>query len=123
MERFKGKYRIQSNRCKYWNYSSPGFYFVTVCVINRECILGNIHQEKIQLSKYGKIVEKEILKMSKYDNRIQLDEWTIMPNHIHLLIELTNKKTDNGIDNDWNDNGINGNGNVEKIHEFFLPTA
>ena len=111
MEKFRGKYRIESNRCKYWDYSSPGFYFVTVCIINRECILGNIHQDKMQLSEYGEIVENEILKMPEYNNRTRLDEWTIMPNHIHLLIELTNEKTDNTVDVDWNGNVVDGDGN------------
>jgi REP element-mobilizing transposase RayT len=77
----------------------------------------------MQLSEYGEIVENEILKMPEYNNRTRLDEWTIMPNHIHLLIELTNEKTDNTVDVDWNDNVDDGNGNVEKIHEFSLPTS
>jgi len=43
----------------------------------------------MQLSEFGKIVENEILKLPQYHPRVQLDEWVIMPNHIHLLIELT----------------------------------
>ena len=62
MEKFKGKYRIESNRCKYWGYSSPGLYFITVCIINRECILGNVNNGNMILSENGKIVASELKK-------------------------------------------------------------
>lgn len=40
------------------------------------------------LSDYGKIVKNEILKLPEYHKRIVLDEWVIMPNHIHMIIIL-----------------------------------
>jgi len=120
VEKFRGKYRIQSNRCKYWDYSNAGFYFITICTIDRECFLGEINNGIMILSLQGEIVRNEILKMPDYNARVVIDECVIMPNHIHLLIELTNG--DNGGDGGDGGNGGDGDGcgDVEKIHEFSL---
>jgi len=116
VDKFKGKYRIDSIRLKYWDYSSPGIYFITICTNNRECFLGEITNGEMLLSQHGEIVKNEILKMANYHHRVVLDEWIIMPNHIHLLIELTE------YNHGGNGNGNDNNNNVEKIHEFSLPT-
>ena len=42
MEKYHGKYRIESARLKNWDYGSPGFYFITICTKNRECFFGDI---------------------------------------------------------------------------------
>lgn len=89
MAKFQGKYRIESNRWKYWDYSRPGFYFITICTHSRDRLLGEIRQGKMHLSQYGEIVKNEILKIPEYNDRTKLSEWIIMPDHIHLLIELT----------------------------------
>ncbi len=127
MEKFRRKYRIQSNRAQFWDYSSPANYFITICIEDRKCILGNIVNGKIVLSEFGKIVELEIKKISEYHKRIILDIWTVMPNHIHLIISLDDYDFDNGIssvgDIDHNVGDIDHNGDktiVEKIHEFSL---
>ncbi len=130
MERFRGKYRIESNRYRYWDYSSPGRYFITICTNKRDCFLGNVVNKKMELSEFGGFVETEIREIPQYNPRIILDEWKVMPNHIHLIIELGEYNYNNDIANgdDYNDNG-NGDGNVvdggnvEKIHEFSLPTS
>ena len=124
MEKFKGKYRIESNRAEFWDYSSPANYFITICINERKCILGNVVNGKMVMSEFGKIVELEIKKISEYHRRIILDTWTVMPNHIHLIISLGDYDFDNGISsvgvNDSDDNGANIITVVEKIHEFFL---
>jgi putative transposase len=97
MEKFKGKYRIPSNRAQYWDYSKPADYFITINVANRECILGNVVEGKMILSDFGKIVESEIDKIAGYHKRIMFDTWVIMPNHIHLIISLGDYGYDNGI--------------------------
>ena len=55
-ELFKNKYRIKSARLKNWDYSNNGCYFVTFCVKDHECVLGNIVNNEMVLNKYGKIV-------------------------------------------------------------------
>ncbi|MFC1562531.1 hypothetical protein ACFL4Z_00595 [candidate division KSB1 bacterium] len=53
-ERFRGKYRIETARLKNWDYGSRGYYFVTICVKNRECFFGNVDDNKMILSEIAK---------------------------------------------------------------------
>lgn len=130
-DKYKNKYRIQSNRWQFWDYSAPAGYFLTVCITNRECILGNIKSGIMILSEYGKIVENEIQKIPQYHKRAILDISVVMPNHIHCIVTLGDYDFDNGVsligDDNNNDNicsnGGNNGGNVEKIHEFSLQVT
>ncbi len=93
MTKFKNKYRIESNRWQNWDYSNIGNYFITICTNNRKMILGSISDGKMNLSKLGEIVKKEIDEIPTYYEGVIVDEWIIMPNHIHLIISLTVVKT------------------------------
>ena len=99
--KFQNKYRIEPNRWQNWDYSAPGYYFITICTHKREAIFGKIANNEIILSEYGEIVKSEFIKMAQYHQRATIDEWVIMPNHVHCIIAL----------------GDYG----EKIHEFYLP--
>ena len=70
-----------------YDYSQPGWYFVTVCVQNRQCLLGNIIDGKMKLNKFGKIV-KNIWQLLPKHHSVKLDAFQIMPNHIHMIIHL-----------------------------------
>ena len=103
MSKFKNKYRIESNRWKYWDYSAPGRYFITCCIENRECILGDVVHDEMKLSPLGEIVHSEIEIIPTYHKRIVLDEWVVMPDHFHVIIELKEYDFDNGMCNVEND--------------------
>jgi len=89
-ELFKNKYRIKSARLKNWDYSNDGFYFVTFCVKDHECVLGDIINNKMVLNKYGMIVHQEIINTSKIRKNVIIDEFVVMPNHIHLILIIDN---------------------------------
>ena len=76
----------QTMRLKSWNYSWEGYYFVTICIQNHKCVLGNIVNGKISLSFIGKIIEYEWLNIPRIFANASLDYWVIMPNHIHGII-------------------------------------
>jgi putative transposase len=133
----KYKNRIEPNRWQYWNYSSPGDYFITIIIQNRDCILGEIvntghdqHKNEMILSDYGKIVETEFSKINNYHKRAKLNECIIMPNHIHLILTLLdyNNENDNVVGDgdvdcdgdDCDDCDDGGDGGLKKIHEFSL---
>lgn len=59
MDHYKGKYRIQSHRMRQWNYSAEGMYFITLVTQHRQCLLGNITQNKMILSDMGHIVQQQ----------------------------------------------------------------
>jgi len=93
MDKFRDKYRIQSHRMPGWDYSKNGIYFITLVTQNRECILGEIVDEKIILSDFGHIVENQWLKSFEIRGEMFLDEYIIMPNHLHAIVVLDNDET------------------------------
>lgn len=90
MALFKNKYNTESNRLKNWDYSSEAIYFITMVSHNRECIFGDICDDKMILNENGIIVEKELLQSIEIRERWFFHNWIIMPNHVHLLIEIRN---------------------------------
>lgn len=80
-------------RCKYHDYDSPGAYFITICTDKRKKLLSNIvgaiHESpEVQLTKYGQTVEKYINMLPERFGVI-VDNYVIMPNHIHLVVIIT----------------------------------
>ncbi|MCD9574021.1 transposase [Flavobacterium soyae] len=88
MTLYKNKLKIDSNRLKDWDYSSEAVYFITMVTKDRECIFGSIEDGKMILNENGKIVENELLKSIKIRKNWFFHNWIVMPNHIHLLIEI-----------------------------------
>lgn len=76
------------NRLKNYDYSQNGVYFITVCVENRNPILSYIPvgANCVRLSKIGNVVEEEINNISKIYANVTVENYVIMPNHIHLLV-------------------------------------
>ena len=87
---FKNKYRIKSTRLKYWDYSSNGAYYITICTKNRECYLGDIKNGEMKLSVIGEIVSDEWIRTKQIRKNVELDEWVIMPNHLHGIVIIDN---------------------------------
>jgi REP element-mobilizing transposase RayT len=75
---------------KGYDYTSAGWYFVTICVHNRECLFGRIADEKMELNEFGKIVEYTWNDLPNHNSNIILDNFVIMPNHIHGIVKLIN---------------------------------
>ncbi|NQT77975.1 MAG: transposase [Bacteroidetes bacterium] len=119
MTLYQNKYRIESNRWQFWNYSAPGSYFLTVTVQGRNRILGRIENSKMKLSDAGIIVSNCFVEIPTYHKRIVLDEWVIMPNHFHCIITLGDIDFDNGVSVIGDDIAVDKI-HVDKIHEFYL---
>lgn len=97
MKTNKNLHLNRSNRKVHYDYSTPGVYFITSDIQNPEKILGKIENAEIILTEYGEIVKNELIKLPEYNKRIILDEWVIIPKHIHIIIILRNYGLDNGI--------------------------
>ncbi len=91
---FKNTYRIQSARWQGWNYGWNGWYFVTICTDARICYFGRVVDNKMVLSNIGLIVRDEWLKTTFIRTNVLLDEWVIMPNHVHMIIRIFNPDDD-----------------------------
>jgi len=96
----------RSIRLKGYDYSQAGAYFVTICVHQRECLLGNVVNGEMQLSRFGKIASYAWMDLPKHYPHIILDEFCIMPNHVHFVIVLA-------------DDGRDGSSRLSKVS---LPT-
>jgi len=77
----------QSIRLKQYDYSQSGLYFVTICAQNRKCLFGDIINGKMKLNSVGKIIDSVWKSLSKRFP-IVLDEFQIMPNHVHMIIQI-----------------------------------
>lgn len=89
-DKFKDKYRILSTRLSNWDYSKNGYYFITICTKERKHYFGEIVKDEINLSEIGKIVQKYWFEIPKHFNNIELDEFIVMPNHIHGILIINN---------------------------------
>ena len=96
MSKFKNKYRIESTRLKYQDYSTQGAYFVTIVSCNRKNIFGEIKNNKIILNDSGKNVYQCWLQIPEHFPIIVLDEFIIMPNLIdRIIFIIENAMTNN----------------------------
>jgi putative transposase len=83
------KHHRQSIRLRQYDYSWPGAYFVTICVREKECVLGDIVDGEKRLSEFGQVVQDVWnLLPTRYPD-IELDAFVIMPNHVHGIIVIT----------------------------------
>ena len=91
MNLFKTKFRIDPTRLPGWDYGQAGYYYFTICTKDREHFFGEIAQGEIQLSSLGEIVAQEWAKTETIRANVKLDEWIIMPNHMHMILVITHK--------------------------------
>ncbi|MDD5287273.1 MAG: transposase [Desulfuromonadaceae bacterium] len=72
------------------DYSQVGAYFVTVCVWKREGLFGEIVNGEMVLNDMGQIVVEELERTSEMRSNVELDVYSIMPNHFHAIILIIN---------------------------------
>ncbi|MBP3592112.1 MAG: transposase [Clostridia bacterium] len=98
--------RRKHPRLKNYDYSSPGAYFITICVQKQKCILSSVSRSeceesepsdppaelaKISCTKYGIVAERELRSLETRYPYLKVDQYVIMPNHIHVILILDNK--------------------------------
>jgi len=84
----------KQNRLKDYNYSNNGAYFLTVCTKDRVNLLWHVGasiarpQNELTLSENGIIVKEAIENINNHYPSVEIDNYVIMPNHIHLLMRV-----------------------------------
>ena len=78
-------------RLRAYDYSSEGYYYLTLCTRNRKCLLSEIRlndygEACVALTQIGSVVESYIRSIPG------IDKYVIMPNHVHMLVYKTNGK-------------------------------
>lgn len=80
-----------------YDYTTPGAYFVTICTHEKRCLFGKIVPADdnidayVQYSPIGEIARECLLDIASHYDNIKIDKWVIMPNHIHILIQITQR--------------------------------
>jgi len=113
-------------RLKNYDYSSNGAYFITISVKDGRALLGSIADADsaavrrdapgtplIKLSEFGKIVQKNIDAIESHYKNVFIDKYIIMPNHVHIIIVVTNP----------NINGVPGSSRRTNSDSEPRPTA
>lgn len=84
--------RRKNIRLKDYDYSQNGYYFVTICTIDKKHILWANHvgapTGRPALSDIGIIIEKAIENIPNIYENVSIDKYIIMPNHIHMIMVL-----------------------------------
>jgi len=88
------KHHRRSIRLKGYDYSQAGAYYVTICTQNRACLFGDIVGGEMRLNDTGKIVADSWLWLASQYDYVELDEWVVMPNHIHGIIIVNDCRGD-----------------------------
>ena len=98
----------KKQRLNEYSYSENGAYFITICCEHMSCLLGRIYADRpdicqavgggvpdapfpgirMELTECGRLVDSKIKEMSGQYKGVCVDNYVIMPNHIHLLLSV-----------------------------------
>ncbi len=85
MQKRPNSLRLQSH-----DYAESGAYFVIIVTYGREAILGEVKSGQVNPSKYGTLVANIWRDLPSRYNHIVLDEFIVMPDHIHGIVWTQN---------------------------------
>ena len=86
-------------RLEKFDYSSSGAYYITICTQNRRHVLSHVvgrglapaAMSNIECTSFGKIAEQQLLLLEERYAFLTVDQYVIMPNHIHAVFVLNNE--------------------------------
>ena len=84
----RAEHRRRSIRLEGYNYSRPGAYFVTICTRNSEYLFGDIVGGEMVSNEAGWIARRGWQDIPVHFPHVELDEWVIMPNHLHGIVTI-----------------------------------
>jgi putative transposase len=89
----------KSIRIKGYDYSQNGAYFVTICTHNKLCLFGQVESGKMVLNALGLLIESIWRQIPSHYRTVLIDEFVVMPNHIHGIIRLQDRREQLGVMN------------------------
>ena len=82
------KHHRRSVRLTGYDYAQPGVYFVTICVRDRECTLGNVVDGRARTTEYGRVAHDFWVQVPIHFVNVSIDTFVVMPNHVHTIIAI-----------------------------------
>jgi putative transposase len=86
-----GKHHRRSIRLAGYDYSLAGAYFVTIITHNKVSRFGKVIAGEMHLNRLGEITERKWLELESRFPFLKLDEYVLMPNHLHGILVITCK--------------------------------
>lgn len=83
------------NRKPQYDYSQNGYYFITICTKNRIHWFGELQNNKMNLNKFGEYTKQCWENIPNHFPNINIDEYVIMPDHVHGILIIDNAVRDN----------------------------
>jgi REP element-mobilizing transposase RayT len=87
------KHHRRSIRLKGYDYSRPGWYFITINCKNRARLFGEIKDGEMILNDAGRMFESQWLALRDRFTNIELQEFQVMPDHFHSILVITAVET------------------------------
>lgn len=87
-QEYNQKFYRKAIRLKDYDYSQPGAYFVTIVTQSRKCLFGKVDNGKMILNEGGRMIEHVCREVEMTSPWLNLGSYQVMPNHIHLIINL-----------------------------------
>ena len=81
-------------RLKEYDYRLPGYYYVTIRTADETVCLSGVGwgsapgTARVTLTKAGRIAQEQLVALEMRYPYVRIDQYVIMPNHIHAIIEL-----------------------------------
>ncbi|MCH6235387.1 transposase [Cognataquiflexum rubidum] len=119
-EKYKNKYRTESFRAKWWDYTWNAAYFVTICTLNRHHYFGKVSNGKMILSGAGVLADVFWHEIKNHYKYVELDAFVVMPNHIHGILIINKpdeKRKEEKNDFGKEDQGKEENGNNDSGYQ------
>ena|SRR5947209_17204703 len=107
METSSGLPYRRSVRLKGWIYRD-GIFFITICTHETRCTLGRVENDRIVLSPLGEIVQNEWLRSNVLRPGLVIDDYVIMPNHMHALVSSPQRSAPSSADSRALSRGVPG---------------
>ena len=79
----------RSIRLDEYDYAESGAYFVTICTQGHLCLFGEIVDGQMRMNALGQMVQETWCDLPSHYPHVELDAFVVMPNHVHMVIVLT----------------------------------
>jgi putative transposase len=87
------KHHRRSTRLRDYDYSQAGAYFVTIVTHSHRSFFGQIADGAVRLNEAGQITAQCWLQLPERLAHLELDEFAVMPNHLHGILVLDNAQS------------------------------
>ncbi len=85
--------RRRSIRLPEYDYTKPGWYFVTICTRSHESLFGSLKDDCVELNQLGYLAKHLLCEIPDHFPHVSIDSFVIMPDHIHVVFNLWNGRT------------------------------